>query len=115
MVTGQQTPHQLNGCHVFFPPKVGLSHRAKGRQSIVEIHDNMHTGVYHGMERAHSTCGRDNKTGSGELSLWFPVLTPPMALTTYLGQPLPPTTSSREALSDGKHAGKSPAHLSSGE
>lgn len=51
-----QAPYQLDGCHVLFPPKVGLSHRAKGRQSIVQVHDDVHGGVYHGMERAHSSC-----------------------------------------------------------
>lgn len=57
MVIGQvQAPHQLDGCHVLFPPKVRLSHRAEGRQSIVQVHDDMHRGVYHGMERAHSSC-----------------------------------------------------------
>jgi hypothetical protein len=39
----------------------------------------------------------------------------PMVLTTHLEQPLHPTTNSREALSDGRHVGRSPARLSSGE
>lgn len=57
MVIGKsgQAPHQLNGCHVLFPPKVGLSHRANGRQSVVQVHYDMHRRVYHGMERAHSS------------------------------------------------------------
>lgn len=50
-----RAPYQLNGCHMFFPPKVGLSHRAKGGQSVVQVHDNMYRGIYHGMERAHSS------------------------------------------------------------
>ena len=53
VVIGQvQAPYQLDGCHVLFPPKVGLGHGAKGRQSIVQVHDDMHRGVYHGRERA---------------------------------------------------------------
>jgi len=109
-----RAPHQLDGCHVLFPPKVGLSHRPKGRQSIVQVHDDVHRGVDHGVERAHSSC--EWTTGSGESSLWSPVpVPPPGAFTTHLGLFLPPTTSSREALSDGRHVGRSPVRLSSGE
>ena len=52
----------------------------------------------------------------GVPSLWSPVpVPPPGAFTTHLGLFLPPTTSSREALSDGRHVGRSPVRLSSGE
>lgn len=53
--------YQLNGGHVFFPPQKLLEAWPSCREAIVEVHDDMDSGVHHGMERAHSTCGKEEK------------------------------------------------------
>lgn len=47
-------PYQLNSSHVLLPPQKLLETWASSRKTVVEIHDDVDTGVHHGMERSHS-------------------------------------------------------------
>lgn len=53
--------NQLDGRHVFFPPQKLLEAWPCCRKAIVEVHDDMDSGVHHGVEGAHSTCAKEEK------------------------------------------------------
>lgn len=59
--TTETSMYQLNCRHVFFPPQKLLEAWSSSRQAIVEVHDNMDSGIYHGVERPHSTCSKQEK------------------------------------------------------
>lgn len=53
--------HKLDGGHILLPPEVFLETRPCSRESIVEIHDDMHHRINHGVEAAHSTSWKKRK------------------------------------------------------
>lgn len=57
----EKDAYQLDGGHVFFPPQKLLEAWPSCRKAIVEVHDDMDSRVHHGMERAHSTCDKQEK------------------------------------------------------
>lgn len=59
-----EVTHQLDGGHVLLPPQKLLEAWPCCRKAIVEVHDDMDSGVHHGVERTHSTCGKQGRTRS---------------------------------------------------
>lgn len=53
--------HKLDGGHILLPPEVFLETRSCSRESIVEVHDNMHSCINHGVKGAHSPSWKKRK------------------------------------------------------